>query len=79
MMDKVKPTKITIEYENGTTKKLTKGVVAHFEGDTMNLDMAQFEKTDLVRLTYGLICALHQMGLSETLVAYTKGELNEKN
>lgn len=79
MMDKAKPTKITIEYENGTTKELAKGVVAHFEGGTMNLDMAQFEKTDLVRLTYGLICALHQMGLSETLVAYTKGELNEKN
>lgn len=50
-------------------------MAAHFEDSMLSLDMAQFEKTDIVHLTYALICALHQMGLSDMLVKYIKGEI----
>lgn len=77
-MNEKKPIKITVEYEDGSKKELSKGAVAGFEGDSMKMDMVEFEKMDLVRLTYGLICGLHQMGLSEALVAYTKEVTQEK-
>lgn len=74
-MERKTPKKIIVEYEDGTKKELEKDVTAYFENSMFSLDMAQFEKTDIVRLTYALICALHQMGLSDMLVKYIKGEI----
>jgi hypothetical protein len=64
---------IKVKYEDGTTKDIKKGIVAEFDGDTMHMDMVNFVRLDLVRLTYGMLSALEQMGLTDALMAFTQG------
>jgi hypothetical protein len=65
--------KISVAYENGESKEIKRGVAAEFVGDTMKMDMVDITKFDLVRLTYGMLSTLEQMGLTDLLMAYTSG------
>ena len=65
---------IKVEYKDGTVKDIKKGIAAEFECDIMHMDMLEFAKFDLVRLTYGMISTLEQMGLTEALMAFIHGQ-----
>lgn len=75
-MKEKKPTKITVEYEDGAKKELTNGVVVRLIEDTMEMDLVAFKESDLVRLTYGLLCSLHQKGLIDDLQILLNGGNN---
>lgn len=62
--------KITVEYEDGSKKELTKGVVVEFEGDRIKMDLAYINSIELVRLAYGVAVAVNKLGLMDILQEY---------
>lgn len=70
MQEEKKVKKITVEYEDGSKKELTKGVVAEFEGDRIKMDLAYINNIELVRLAYGAALAVNKLGLMDLLQEY---------
>lgn len=64
---------IKVTYNDGTEKEIKKGVVTEIDKDTVNMEMLDFRKYDIVRLTYGLFCTLQRLGLTGILKAYSDG------
>lgn len=66
-------TSIIIKFEDGTEKEIKKGIAAEIENDTMHVDMINFKKFDIVRLAYGMVSTVQQLGLTDVLAAYSEG------
>lgn len=68
--------KIVIEYENGEKKEIEQGMAAELCDGKMNLDMTNMSKIDFIRIAYGIIVAVEEMGMMPALKAYAKGEID---
>lgn len=66
--------KILIEYEDGTTKELSKGIAAEFDKENMSVDMVNVSSLDIVRIAYGMMSVVNQMGMTPLLHAYISGQ-----
>lgn len=66
---------ITVQYEDETIKELKKGFIAELDKKMMKVDMVDISEPDIVRITYGMIAMVDQMGLVEMLKRYLNGEI----
>lgn len=71
--------KITVEYEDGSKKELTKGVVVEFSGDRIVMDLSYINEVELVRLAYGAAVAVNELGLMDLLQEYVANMVIESD
>ena len=65
---------IKIEYDNGTIKELSKVIAAEFDNATMHVDMVNVSRLDMIRIAYGMLMTIDEMGKTSLLEAYAGGE-----
>ena len=68
-MERAEMKEIVIKREDGTEEVFNKGLVMYFEGDDINMNMANFAPIDLCRAFIGLSVTIDRMGLKEELDA----------
>lgn len=63
--------KITVEFEDGETKQIEKGCCVDLENveDRIYIAMLDIQPHDMVRLAYGLLMAVENMGMMDELTA----------
>jgi hypothetical protein len=65
--------KIKIEYEDGDIKELKKGIAVEFNNKKMSVDMVNVSNVDLIRLVYGMLKMVDEMGMTSLLQTYANG------
>ena len=62
--------KITVEYDDGSTREITNGFIAEFDGDEMIITTTGFSKLDMMRMTHGILASVEQMGMMDDFRKY---------
>lgn len=77
--DEREPAGIVVTYSNGDIEELTKGCCVNLDkvSETINVEMLEIQPEDIIRLTYGLICAVDKMGMGEEFRKYAEGDDTE--
>ena len=72
---------ITVEFEDGTTKRLTRGCVVDLDrrdDQEMSVDMLMASSMDIVQMAYGLLVAVNKIGMKSVLLGYLNGTFKEE-
>lgn len=64
---------ISIEFEDGSTKEIKKGIAAEIIDNELTMEMIEFTPMDIVKLTYGLLAFVEKAGLTEILKGFADG------
>lgn len=62
--------KITVEYDDGSTREITNGFITEFNGDEMIITTTGFSKLDMMRMTHGILATVEQMGMMDDFRKY---------
>lgn len=70
--------RITVEYSDGSSKEVKKGMCLEFRGDRggteeMAADMVGIARTDLIMAAAAFLEVVDRMGLTDAMLAYIKG------
>ena len=63
---------IKVYYDDGSVKEITSDGAVEFVGDRAMMDMLSFSQADIFLLTFGMMTAIDQLGLSEEFEKYTE-------
>lgn len=71
---------ILIEYEDGNSRRIERGccVDLSITGNELHVDMLNAKPTDIVRLAYGLLCAVDRLGMMDLFQAMIVGEITKE-